>query len=181
VSEDQKLAPAVETEPAKKASAGEVLSGLRDDIALMAGRLDEVAEFSRRAKDALLGSAEEHRAAGILLGLKSVFFVHDVVFRHLGVEPTDASNPDDSGGEFLPNLLESIEGELGRHRIEVVAPDVGDPHDSALMSILATKPVGAGDTDGTVARVHRCGFVLAAEGQRQVLRKVEVDIHRSAT
>ena len=165
-------------DPQKKASAGEVLSGLRDDIGLMAARLDEVADFSRRAKKTLLQSAETFRLEGRLQACISLFSIHDIVFRQLGSEPPDQSKPDNSQQRFLASLLDAIEGELERNDVLAVVPRPGDRHDSTVMSILATRTADEGHKDGTVAKVHRCGFVLKMKGLAQALRKAEVDIYR---
>ena len=155
-----------EERESKKTSAAEVLTALRDEVHLMAARLDEVADFSRQARKALMKDAEAHRIEGAQILLTSMFQIHDVVYRHAR---------DDENNEFPTELLKTIEGELARNGIAVLDPEPGDAHDSTTMKVLGTESAGNGE-GGSIAKVHRCGFEIAVGKHTQLLRKAEVDV-----
>ncbi|MHC4956002.1 MAG: hypothetical protein ACYTGZ_19320 [Planctomycetota bacterium] len=125
-----------ERDAQKKSSAAEVLTALRDEVGLMAARLDEVADFTRRAKSALLKQVEEHRLDAVDAMLHSMFQLHDVVYRQVR---------DGNQDEFLPELLKVIEGELEGNSVFVISPRPGDAHDSARMKVLQASPADDGN------------------------------------
>ncbi len=159
----------------RKSNAAEVLGALRDEVGMMAARLDDVADFARKAKNALLKDADAHRLDGMLQSLHALFRIHDIAFR----QERDG-DADDPAREFVGSLRATIEGEMRGLGIEIIAPAAGTPHDSKSMRVLAAEGE-PGETQGeaaAVTRVHRCGFSVTSGGCTEMLRKAEVDIAR---
>ena len=170
-----------EAEKPKKTDPAQAFNRLKDkvsDLVTAVGRVDanlsQIGQFTHMVKEALGQDADDYRSEGQREVLKSLFRLHQAVYTCVTAQEAGIARTDG----FVVNLLDLIEGELGRHQVTVIRPQPGEPVDLDYMETQRDEPARFWRKADTVARVLRCGFALQEHNAERVLQSALVDVYR---
>jgi len=101
-----------------------------------------------------------------------VFPLHDLLFTRVTAMEAGQEEPDGAS----MNLLATLEGYLEGLEVAVIRPQPGEAFELAHMEAAGAAPRRFWRREGTVARVHHCGFTRGPAAE--VVRKARVDVYR---
>jgi|GEM_PF-1353787 len=171
--EAESAAPPPEAQASTR-SPVEAFAELSAAVHALRDEMDEVGSFVRLCKDKLLRQADEYRWEGMQAVVESLMRLHELIYRQVTAMEGGNVRPD----EFMINLFQVLEAELGTHGVEVVTPHPGDSVNFDVMTTIGTVSCPFWRKPDRVAQVSRCGFVLRTQADHRVLRKAEVTVYR---
>lgn len=158
-----------------KKGAGEAFLELKSAVMGMDLKLDEISRFLYVAKDKLIRQADACVLDGKMQVLESFFELHDTLFRRVMAMEAGSMEPD----RFSIELLEYMKELLGRHGVDVIIPQPGDPFDMMFMESIRAAPARFWRIPGTVANVEKCGYVMQdSDAKDKLLRPARVVVYR---
>ena len=164
----------MESPPPPKKSTAEHFADLRVSVDTMRTQMSDVHDYVVKARQRL----DEDRN-GIIQelsrhGAKVIFGIYCTTYKHLQNRQGD---PDDQTA-YLHTLQEMIAEELKSFNCRVQVPSIGESFQATWMTSLERTPLAAGAQEGTIARVHSPGLMIA--GPKPIpLEKAQVAVFRA--